>query len=194
MDKIIIGLVLGIIVCFAIYFDMIDMIMMIGLMLCMFELIYNYFVISKNTILLSGIIFIIIAYQIISTNFINITKLLIIVIISDIFQELFGKIFGKNKIGWISPNKTYEGYIGGYIGIIGLYFLTEQTINNFILLHIVYLFGVVGDLYYSYLKRIINIKDYSNILYSHGGILDRLDSFIFASIGYSIIKLLGLID
>ncbi len=194
MDKIIIGLVLGIIVCFAIYFDMIDMIMMIGLMLCMFELIYNYFIISKNTILLSGIIFIIIAYQIISTNFINITKLLIIVIISDIFQELFGKIFGKNKIGWISPNKTYEGYIGGYIGIIGLYFLTEQTINNFILLHIVYLFGVIGDLYYSYLKRIINIKDYSTILYSHGGILDRLDSFIFASIGYGLVKLLGLID
>jgi hypothetical protein len=72
MDKIIIGLVLGIIVCFAIYFDMIDMIMMIGLMLCLYELIYNYFVISKNTILLSGIIFIIIAYQIISTNYINI--------------------------------------------------------------------------------------------------------------------------
>lgn len=194
MDKITIGLILGIVTCIALYFNMIDIIMMIGLIICMYELIYNYFIVSKNTILLSGIIFIMICYQMISTEYINISKILIIVIISDIFQEFFGKQFGKNKIGWISPNKTYEGYIGGYIGIIILYFLTEQTINNFILLHILYGFGVVGDLYYSYLKRIIDIKDYSNILYSHGGVLDRLDSFIFASIGYGLVKLTGLID
>ena len=114
-----------------------------------------------------------------------------IICISDIFQELIGKYFKpnekKNKIGWISPNKTYEGYIGGYIGILLLYFSLYK--DKFILLNFLYILGIIGDLFFSYIKRKIEIKDYSNVLASHGGILDRLDSFIFGIFGYGLFKL-----
>ena len=100
---------------------------------------------------------------------------------SDVFQEFSGKHFGKNKIGWISPNKTYEGYIGGYIGILIFYFIYNHFAKiNFAKINIIYILGVSGDLFFSFIKRKAEIKDYSNLLLSHGGVLDRLDSFIFA--------------
>jgi phosphatidate cytidylyltransferase len=120
------------------------------------------------------------------TKLSTILLILSIVVISDIFQEFSGKFFGKNKIGWISPNKTYEGYIGGYIGMLIFYFIYNNfTKNNFAninfyYINIIYLLGISGDLFYSFIKRKVGIKDYSDLLLSHGGVLDRLDSFIFA--------------
>ena len=116
-----------------------------------------------------------------------IIKLIIISSLNDIFQELFGKLYGSIKVTRISPNKTLEGYFGGYISIL----LLNSTIfkNKFKFLNLVYFSNIFGDLFFSYLKRSINIKDYSKILGDHGGILDRFDSFIIPTFIMAIAKI-----
>ncbi len=109
---------------------------------------------------------------------------------SDSFAYLTGKNFGKHKLAEkISPKKTIEGVIGGLAG--GL--LTAYLIYRFsgweimlklpqflILTFIIVIFGTLGDLLESRFKRLANVKDSGNVIPGHGGILDRLDSFIFA--------------
>ncbi len=191
MNKILIGLILGIVVCLGIIFDFFDLFMSVALMVGMYELISNYFkdTCRKEELLIGfGLLVLIITGDIISSKVLKVKELifvLILVIISDVFQEFSGKYFGKNKIGWISPNKTYEGYIGGYIGILLIYFIKGY---NFIDLNLIYIFGILGDLFFSYIKRKIGVKDYSEILLSHGGVLDRLDAFFIAVLGYGIYK------
>ena len=111
-------------------------------------------------------------------NFSNIIKLCGI---GDSMQQIVGKMFGKHKIGWISPNKTFEGYFGGYILllIINKILLKKYFMNNKYITGI-YIFSVIGDLFFAYLKRIVNIKDWSTMLQSHGGFLDRLNSIYMA--------------
>ena len=112
--------------------------------------------------------------------------LFIIILISsiDIFSYISGKIFGKNKIiPSISPNKTLEGYLGGFSFTI-LFFILFFNINNLIwtfvdlvYLTVIILLAFFGDLFMSFIKRIYDIKNTSNFLPGHGGILDRLDSY-----------------
>ncbi len=195
MDKVLVALILGIITCIMIIFDIFDKFILLGIFLGIYELISNYIKYKKNFKLISFaiIILLIISYMIYSKE-ISINELLFVlmlVIISDVFQDIFGKIFGKNKIGWISPNKTYEGYIGGYVSILIIYFIMLHINKfknkfNFINLNLIYIFGVFGDLFFSFIKRNLDIKDYSNILLSHGGVLDRLDSFIIALLVYGL--------
>ncbi|GAA0176893.1 phosphatidate cytidylyltransferase [Clostridium sediminicola] len=104
-----------------------------------------------------------------------------------------GKYFGKTKLcPRVSPKKTVEGAIGGLLGSIitvtafGL-FMQSRGINiatfNFILLG--FFGGVIcqiGDLAASSIKRYVGVKDYSNIIPGHGGILDRFDSILFTSV------------
>ena len=192
MNKILVGLILGIIVCLGIIFDFFDMFMSLAIVVGMYELIDNYFKHTHKEEFLIGfaLLVLIITGEIISSKILRTKELifvLIIVIISDVFQEFSGKYFGKNKIGWISPNKTYEGYIGGYIGILILHFIKKY---NFIDLNLIYIFGIFGDLFFSYIKRKIGVKDYSEILLSHGGVLDRLDAFLIAILGYGLYKYL----
>ena len=185
------GLILGIVICIGIIFDFFDMFMSVAIIVGMYELISNYFKLEKKReeILIGfGLLILILTGEIISSKVLNVRELifvLIIVIISDVFQEFSGKYFGKNKIGWISPNKTYEGYIGGYIGILIIYFIKNY---NFVDLNLIYIFGILGDLFFSYIKRKIGVKDYSEILLSHGGVLDRLDAFFIAVLGYGLYK------
>lgn len=112
----------------------------------------------------------------------------LIVIFADLGAYIVGKIFGKHKLTKISPNKTWEGIIGGYLGTIliaGIYmlFFIKIVKNNHIILKIIFLttmtfvFAVVGDLFESLVKRIHGVKDSGNFLPGHGGILDRVDSF-----------------
>ena len=96
----------------------------------------------------------------------------------------------------ISPNKTIEGFFGGIIAcvIIGPVLIKllniNLEINSFVLSLLISIFGIIGDLLESYLKRKSNKKDSGTILMSHGGILDRVDSILFcAPIFYLIIKL-----
>lgn len=197
MNKILVGLILGIVVCLGIIFDFFDMFMSVALIVGIYELIYNYFkeTCRKEEILIGfGLFVLIITGEIISSKVLKVKELifvLIIVIISDVFQEFSGKYLGKNKIGWISPNKTYEGYIGGYIGILIIYFINIHLKKNynFIDLNLIYIFGILGDLFFSYIKRKIGIKDYSEILLSHGGVLDRLDAFFISVLGYGLYKI-----
>jgi phosphatidate cytidylyltransferase len=196
MNKILVGLILGIVVCLGIIFDFFDMFMSVALIVGIYELIFNYFkeTCRKEEILIGfGLFVLIITGEIISSKVLKVKELifvLFIVIISDVFQEFSGKYFGKNKIGWISPNKTYEGYIGGYIGILIIYFINIHFNKNynFIDLNLIYIFGIIGDLFFSYIKRKIGIKDYSEILLSHGGVLDRLDAFFISVLGYGLYK------
>lgn len=179
MNKITFGIILTIVIIIAVIYKFFDKILLFGLFICISELLYNG---GMESITLIGCFIIIISMIIMHyTNLSNILLILSIVIISDVFQEFSGKFFGKNKIGWISPNKTYEGYIGGYIGILIFYFIYNKFASiNFFNINIIYLLGISGDLFYSFIKRKNNIKDYSDLLLSHGGFLDRMDSFIFA--------------
>ena len=117
---------------------------------------------------------------------------LLIATMTDTFALFGGKLFGKHKLcEEISPNKTVEGsLIGSIIGsIVGsvFYYLAigDMNIGIIILLTIILsIFGQFGDLFFSSIKRHYKIKDFSNIIPGHGGILDRLDSLLFVIMGF----------
>jgi phosphatidate cytidylyltransferase len=106
---------------------------------------------------------------------------------NDVFAFLIGKNFGKHKlIERVSPNKTVEGFLGGFIFtfiagfFVSKFCLSIQPVQWFSIAIIVSVFGVLGDLIESMFKRQANLKDSSNFIPGHGGFLDRLDSIIFA--------------
>ena len=139
-------------------------------------------------------------------------ELLLFVFIAPMFSDIaayFGGVyFGKHKLNErISPKKTWEGFYWGIIvGFVAsaafglilaatghpiLPFLTIDKWYYIVLIALVEpILGTVGDLSFSLIKRYYDIKDYGNILRGHGGILDRADSVIFASIGAVIILVL----
>ncbi len=108
----------------------------------------------------------------------------------DTGAYIVGSLKGKHKLATnISPNKTLEGVFGGILtSILGMamycliLFLLKKNFNVFPLLLISLvcpIISILGDLFFSYIKRECSIKDYSKILPGHGGILDRFDSVIF---------------
>jgi len=105
----------------------------------------------------------------------------------DIFAYFSGKKFGKHKlIPQISPNKTVEGAIGGtlaciLISIIFAYFINLEYIHAIVLALIVSIVSQIGDLVESLIKRDSGKKDSGTIIPGHGGLLDRIDSYIFLS-------------
>ena len=112
---------------------------------------------------------------------------LLIVWLTDTGAYLFGKSFGKRKL-WpqISPNKTIEGSLGGTLVsvIIPVVFVMTGLMEGSLWLLIPFpivlsIFGQMGDLVESALKRHFDVKDSGTFLPGHGGILDRFDSFIF---------------
>jgi CDP-diglyceride synthetase len=90
--------------------------------------------------------------------------------VGDVFQYLFGR-YGTHKIGWISKNKTYEGYICGLLAVNALFFF-----EGAVYISSVYLQSCLSGLIFSLVKRLLGIKDFSNLLGPHGGWLDRCDS------------------
>ncbi|GAL68183.1 phosphatidate cytidylyltransferase [Jejuia pallidilutea] len=112
----------------------------------------------------------------------------ILVWVNDSFAYLVGKNFGKQKLfEKISPKKTVEGFLGGlFFSCIASYFISNytETLNftNWLILSIfITVFGTLGDLIESKFKRQASVKDSGTIMPGHGGLLDRLDSIIFAS-------------
>ncbi len=117
--------------------------------------------------------------------------LILIFILTDTFALFGGKLLGKHKlIPHVSPNKTIEGsIIGSVIATIGaslFYHFLIAHINFKVILGtlILSILGQIGDLIFSKIKRENNLKDFSNLIPGHGGILDRLDSTIAIMLGY----------
>ena len=109
-----------------------------------------------------------------------------LIVASDIGSYFFGKLFGKTSLSPISPSKTIEGLIGGISCsiLLAIFFAFLLNWENPLLVGILYgilisLMALVGDLIESMMKRDAKIKDSGTFLPGHGGILDRIDSYIF---------------
>ena len=115
-------------------------------------------------------------------------------IITDTFAYVGGSLIGKHKVTKLSPNKSWEGYIvGSLMGtfMMSMYYTTfiSSNVNIIMLILIIFLMtvvGQVGDLFFSAIKREHEIKDFSNLIPGHGGVMDRLDSLIFVSLVFII--------
>ena len=106
--------------------------------------------------------------------------------INDTMAYIVGYIIGKTPLSIISPKKTWEGTIGGIllcVATIGLiaYLLGLSVGDACIIAAISSIFGTLGDLLESKLKRMANVKDSGQIMPGHGGFLDRFDSLLIAT-------------
>jgi len=110
------------------------------------------------------------------------------VVVSDSAQYYTGRALGRRPLApSISPKKTVEGALGGIIagalfmaGAIEFVFPATPTATRLLLGAVVVLFGIVGDLFESSLKRQAGLKDSSSLIPGHGGVLDRIDAMLFA--------------
>ena len=114
--------------------------------------------------------------------------ILIFTVANDFMQMFCGKAIGKHKIiPDVSPNKTWEGFIGGVIGstVLAAFlapYLTPLTLPQSIFAgSVLAIAGFLGDVTMSAVKRDLGVKDTSMLIPGHGGILDRLDSLIFTA-------------
>jgi len=114
--------------------------------------------------------------------------MLILIWVNDSFAYLSGRTFGKHKLySKISPNKTIEGFIGGFIATVLASLAIQFVFNNIRPIHwiiiavITSIFGSLGDLIQSKFKRQAGVKDSGTIMPGHGGVFDRLDSLIYAA-------------
>lgn len=109
---------------------------------------------------------------------------------SDVFAYFIGRHFGKHKLTVVSPNKTVEGAIAGVVGGVLLGIIYAILCNtlwgtgiNYLLIGIITavlsMISQIGDLAASSVKRYCELKDFSNLIPGHGGMLDRIDSIIF---------------
>lgn len=129
--------------------------------------------------------------------------MLIVIWGADVGAYFAGKNFGKTKLApVVSPNKTWEGAIGGLVlaNLVGISLalmlgLTLDWLQFIVFLVLIVALSVIGDLFESMLKRRADIKDSSNILPGHGGLLDRLDSTLsvapFFAVGVMWLELLA---
>tara|TARA_B100000780_G_scaffold270344_1_gene230050 strand:- start:345 stop:941 length:597 start_codon:yes stop_codon:yes gene_type:complete len=142
---------------------------------------------SLSLLYLSGLVFFIISAKLINLNlYLVFIYSLLIAILSDIGGLVVGKIVKGKKLNKISPNKTISGSLGSFIFSLFLipFFLGHFYDYNIL---IIILFTIIisfasqlGDLLISLLKRKAKVKNTSDLLPGHGGVLDRIDGIIFA--------------
>jgi phosphatidate cytidylyltransferase len=109
--------------------------------------------------------------------------------IGDTFALAFGSWIGRHKLSpRISPHKTIEGFVACFVGAIltvfvcrSLFFPTLMIVDALMVATGIALFGQLGDLSESMIKRGAKVKDSGTLIPGHGGMLDRLDSFLFAA-------------
>ena len=121
---------------------------------------------------------------------------------TDVFAYLIGKRFGRHKFSKVSPNKSIEGCFAGVIGAATMAVIYTIICNTFLGMEFSYLYiiliaivlslvGQLGDFSASSIKRYTGIKDFSNLIPGHGGMLDRIDSVIFiAPFAYFLLMIL----
>ena len=113
--------------------------------------------------------------------------LVVVVQLSDVFQYVWGKLVGRHPIApTISPNKTWEGFFGGIACAVllgtSLWWITPFNPWQAALMALaIALMGFVGGLVMSAIKRDRGLKDYGSLIEGHGGVLDRVDSLLFAA-------------
>jgi phosphatidate cytidylyltransferase len=132
----------------------------------------------------AGILFIFALYQQYGT--LSLLWLIAIVALTDIGAYVVGKTWGKTKFCETSPNKTREGVIGGVaIATIGGTLFGMPIVDfslSFIISFAVAVSSIFGDLFESSLKRTAKVKDSGDLLPGHGGVLDRIDGYLFGGI------------
>ena len=175
------------------------------IVLCLIITFYEWNKMSKNKFYkIFGFIFLLFSFYTfyhLSVELFLLIYVILICISTDIGGYFFGKIFKGPKLTTISPNKTYAGMFGGYLlSLICLIVITnfiDYSIKTFQLILITILLSTVsqvGDIIVSYFKRQANIKNTSNLIPGHGGLLDRIDGMIFAVPVLYLIELTGYIN
>jgi len=174
------------------------------IVLCLIITFYEWNKMSKNKFYkIFGFIFLLFSFYTfyhLSIELFLLIYVILICISTDMGGYIFGKIFKGPKLTTISPNKTYAGMFGGYLlSLICLIVITnfiDYSIKTFQLILITILLSTVsqvGDIIVSYFKRQANIKNTSNLIPGHGGLLDRIDGMIFAVPALYLIDLIGYI-
>jgi len=113
--------------------------------------------------------------------------LVFVVEMSDVLQYIWGKTTGRHKIiPTVSPNKTWEGFVGGITSAIlvslGIRFLTPFTIGETVIVSLlITVAGFFGGAVMSAVKRDFGVKDFGSVIPGHGGMLDRVDSLCYAA-------------
>lgn len=126
-----------------------------------------------------------------NTNYVEFLKIIPCLIIfsiwiNDTMAYLLGSVIGKTPFSKISPKKTWEGTVGGailcviVISLIAYFTELIKVKNAAIIAALCVIFGTLGDLFESKLKRMANVKDSGSFMPGHGGFLDRFDSLLFA--------------
>ncbi len=108
-------------------------------------------------------------------------RLLVFVWAVDIFSYYVGKNFGKRPLSpRLSPKKTWEGLVGG--ALAGTFVMAfSHGFKGILWAPFLVLMALMGDLFKSFIKRQVGIKDFSNVLGEHGGFTDRFDSLLFTA-------------
>lgn len=132
----------------------------------------------------AGILFIFTMYQ--EYGVISLLWLLAVVALSDVGAYAVGKSIGKTPFCETSPNKTMEGVVGGIVvATLGGMFFGLPIVDlgvSFLVSFSVSVSSIFGDLFESSLKRSTGVKDSGDLLPGHGGILDRIDGYLFGGI------------
>jgi phosphatidate cytidylyltransferase len=120
-------------------------------------------------------------------NALLILYLMVVVQISDVFQYVFGKLFGRTRLSpAISPSKTVEGLVGGGLTAVligaALFRITPfSPLQAAAMSAVIVIGGFFGGFVLSAIKRDLGVKDWGRMIEGHGGVLDRMDSVSFAS-------------
>ena len=148
---------------------------------------FRFFYKTLSLFYLSGLVYLILVIE--SEYFtlkIYLLYSVLVAILSDIGGLVCGKIFKGKKLTKISPNKTISGAIGSFVlSILLIPFFYKGHIDQSLIIMllitiIISLTSQLGDLFISLLKRKAKVKDTSDLLPGHGGVLDRIDGIIFA--------------
>ncbi|MBC8237482.1 MAG: phosphatidate cytidylyltransferase [Helicobacteraceae bacterium] len=132
----------------------------------------------------AGMLFIFTMYQ--EYGVMSLLWLLVVVAMTDVGAYAVGKSIGKTPFCETSPNKTMEGVVGGiavatlsgmFVGLFVADFIVSLLISAFVAIS-----SIFGDLFESSLKRAADVKDSGDLLPGHGGVLDRIDGYLFGGI------------
>tara|TARA_A100001015_G_scaffold302114_1_gene389911 strand:- start:412 stop:906 length:495 start_codon:yes stop_codon:yes gene_type:complete len=140
-------------------------------------------IIYKVLITFAFFIFILIKITAVMTS-IDLIEIIIAIWLFDTFSFLGGKIIGGKKLmPLISAGKTKSGLLAGISATLFSFYIYSVIVNDFSLKHLLFisiiiLFAFIGDVTASIIKRLSSVKDSGSIIPGHGGLLDRLDSFI----------------